>query len=150
MTETSPTERTITEPTMTEPTMTEQALIAQFESGSVSPDTFHHADHVRLAFAYLRQYPVLEALEKFPAALQKFARAHGKPNLYHQTITWAYLFLIHERLARAVRAQTWVEFAEANPDLLTWKNGILKKYYAEETLQSALARRVFIFPDRCA
>jgi hypothetical protein len=128
--------------------MTDPDLIAEFESGSVPPESFHHADHVRLAFAYLRQYTVLEALEKFPAALQKFARAHGKPHLYHQTITWAYLFLIHERLARAGHTQTWEEFAQANPDLLTWKNGILKKYYAEETLQSDLAKRVFIFPDK--
>jgi hypothetical protein len=133
---------------MTEPTMTEQDLIAQFESGSLPPDSFHHADHVRLAFAYLRQYPVLEALEKFSAALRQFAKHHSKPNLYHQTITWAYLFLIHERLARAGHTQTWEEFSQANPDLLTWKNGILKKYYAEETLQSDLAKRVFVFPEK--
>ena len=133
---------------MTEPSTTEQDLIAQFESGSVPPDSFHHADHVRLAFAYLRQYTVLEALEKFPAALQKFARTHGRPNLYHQTITWAYIFLIHERIARAACTQTWKEFSAANPDLLTWKNGILKKYYADETLQSDLAKRVFIFPEK--
>jgi hypothetical protein len=131
------------------PLITDGELISEFESGSVPPDSFHHAGHVRMAFAYLRQYSVLEVLEKFPAALRRFARFHGKPNLYHQTITWAYLFLIHERIARAAQPQTWEEFAQANPDLLTWKNGILKKYYAEETLQSDLARRVFIFPDRC-
>ena len=128
--------------------MTDHELIAQFEEGSIAADSFHHADHVRLAFAYLRQYTVLEALEKFPAALRRFAESHGKPNLYHQAITWAYLFLIHERLARAGKPQTWEDFAQANPDLLIWKNGILEKYYAEETLQSALARRVFIFPDK--
>jgi hypothetical protein len=127
---------------------TDEEIIAQFERGALPPDSFHHADHVRLAFAYLRQYPVLEALEKFPAALQRFARAHGRPNLYHQTITWAYLFLIHERIARSTNPQTWEEFAHANPDLLTWKNGILKKYYADETLQGDLAKRVFIFPDK--
>src|ERR1035438_6071058 len=123
--------------------MTEQDLIAEFEGGSLPPESFHHADHVRLAFSYLRQYSVLEALEKFPAALQRFARFHNKPNLYHQTITWAYIFLIHERVARAGHTQTWDEFAHANSDLLTWKNGILKKYYAEETLQSDLAKKVF-------
>jgi hypothetical protein len=126
---------------------TDEEIIAEFERGALPPDSFHHADHVRLAFAYLRQYPLLEALEKFPAALQTFAHAHGRPNLYHQTITWAYLFLIHERIARATHPQTWEEFAQANPDLLTWKSGILKKYYADETLQSDLAKRVFIFPD---
>jgi hypothetical protein len=134
--------------TVPTPLRTDGELIAQFESGAIPPDSFHHADHVRLAFAYLRQCTVLEALEKFPAALQRFARLHGKPNLYHQTITWAYIFLIHERIARAGRPQSWDEFANANPDLLTWKNGILTKYYADETLQSDLARRVFIFPDK--
>lgn len=128
--------------------MTEQELTAKFESGTIPPDAFHHADHVRMAFAYLRQYPVLQALERFSVALQRFAAHHGKPNLYHQTITWAYVFLIHERISRAPHPQTWDEFASANPDLLTWKNGILKKYYAEETLQSDVARRVFVFPDK--
>jgi hypothetical protein len=132
------------------PELTDEQRIAQFESAAISPDSFHHADHVRLAFAYLRQYPLLEALEKFPTALRRFATHHGKPNLYHQTITWAYIFLIHERLSRAPRQQTWEEFAEANPDLLTWKSGILTKYYADETLQSDLAKRVFIFPDKSA
>jgi hypothetical protein len=128
--------------------MTEQELIAQFESGSLPPTAFHHADHVRMAFAYLRQYPLLQALERFSAALKLFAKAQGKDNLYHETITWAYLFLIHKRISRAGQVQSWEEFAQANPDLLMWKNGILKRYYAEETLQSDLAKRVFIFPDK--
>jgi hypothetical protein len=128
--------------------MTEHDLIAQFENDSLPPGWFHHADHARMAFTYLRQYPVLEALERFSTALQRFAKAHGKTNLYHVTITWAYMFLIHEQIARAGQTQSWEEFAQANPDLLTSKNGILKRYYAEETLQSDLAKRVFIFPDR--
>jgi hypothetical protein len=130
--------------------MTERELIADFENGRLTPDSFHHAGHVRMAFAYLRHYPVLEALERFPAALQRFARSQGKANLYHQTITWAYMFLIRERMARAGETQGWGEFAEANPDLLRWKEGILTKYYAEETLRSELAREVFLFPDKSA
>jgi hypothetical protein len=128
--------------------ITEQELIAQFESGSLPPTAFHHAEHVRMAFAYLRQYPLLQALEKFSAGLKLFAKAQGKENLYNETITWAYVFLIHERMSRSGRTQTFEEFAEANPDLLMWKNGILKRYYAEETLQSDLAKRVFVFPDK--
>ena len=130
--------------------MTDCEFVSQFESGSLPPTGFHHTDHVRMAFAYLRQYPVLEALERFSTALRHFALSQGKPNFYHQTITWAYIFLIHERIARAGQAQSWEEFAQANPDLLTWNNGILTRHYTEETLQSDLAKRVFVFPDRCA
>ena len=130
--------------------VTDQELIAQFESGSLPPTAFHHTDHVRMAFAYLRQYPVLNALERFSTALKQFAKAHGKANLYHQTITWAYLFLIHQRMSQALHPQTWEQFANANPDLLQAKDSILKKYYTEETLRSDLARSVFVFPDRCS
>lgn len=44
--------------------------------------------------------------------------------------------------------QTWNEFADANADLLTWKDIVLKKYYREETLASELAKTVFLFPDQ--
>ena len=43
----------------------------------------------------------------------------------------------------------WDEFARANPDLLVWKDGILSRYYDEATLQSDLARSVFLFPNQC-
>jgi hypothetical protein len=123
-------------------------LIQQFEQGLASAATFHHGDHVRLAFEYLRRYPALEALRRFSDALQRFAAAQGKADRYHETITWAYLLLIRERIARASGAPTWEEFAASNEDLLIWKGGVLAKFYRRETLDSELARRMFVFPDR--
>jgi hypothetical protein len=126
--------------------MTNEELIYRFETDAV--DSFHHADHVRLAFAYLSQYPVLQALEKFSSALKRFAGARGKTQLYHETITHAYFFLIRERMARS-GAGDWERFASLNSDLLQWKDGILSRYYLQATLQSDLARNVFVFPDKC-
>jgi hypothetical protein len=80
--------------------------------------------------------------------LQRFAAAHGKAGLYHETITWAYMLLIQERMVRAGRTQSWEEFARENADLLRWKDGILNRFYREETLRSDLAREIFVFPDR--
>jgi len=127
--------------------MTGEELIAQFECGATAADSFHHPDHVRLAFEYLRRYPALEALGKFSEALQRFAAAQGKAQRYHETITWAYLLLIRERMARAGRNQKWEEFAESNADLLVWKDGVLKTLYRQETLDSDLARHTFVLPD---
>ena len=130
--------------------MTDQELIAKFEDGSLPATAFHHADHVRTAFAYLQRYPgLLDALQRFSTGLKQFAKAQGKENLYHETITWAYLFLIRERKSRAGQTQTWEQFASANPDLLRWKDGVLKRYYSEETLRSDLAKGIFVFPDMC-
>ena len=128
--------------------MTDDDFVASFENGTIDNSTFHHADHVRMAFLYLRRYPVLQALERFSASLLKIATATGRPRLYHETITWAFLFLIRERLARAGHEQTWAEFAGSNEDLLNWKDNILKKYYRPETLSSDLARNMFLFPDK--
>jgi hypothetical protein len=129
-------------------TESSKELILRFEAGLNPEDSFHHADHVRLAFAYLSEYPVLQALERFCAALKRFADARGKSQLYHETITHAYFFLIRERMARA-GACDWDEFSRHNPDLLLWKDGILTRYYQQATLQSDLARSVFLFPDKC-
>jgi hypothetical protein len=128
--------------------MTGHKLIEEFESGRTRGDTFHHADHVRLAFEYLCRYPALEALERFSEALKRFAAAQGKAQRYHETITWAYLLLIRERLARAGHSQSWEEFAEQNADLFQWKGGVLGTLYRKETLDSDLARSTFVLPDR--
>ena len=122
-------------------------IIHQFESGLISAESFHHAGHVQLAFAYLTKYPVLQALEKFVVALRRFATAQGKTRLYNETITFAYFFLIRERMARR-SVSDWNEFCLQNPDLLTWRDGILNRYYDRATLQSDLARTVFVFPDK--
>lgn len=128
--------------------MTDDEWIEHFESCTLPNDSFHHADHVKMAFLYLQRYPPLEALGRFSSTLARFATASGKPNLYNETITWAFLLLIRERLARANYTQTWVQFAANNKDLLRWDDNILKKYYHPETLTSALAKSTFIFPDK--
>ena len=128
--------------------MTDDELIASFEDGSLANESFHHSDHVRMAFLYLCRYPALEALKRFSTSLVRFAAANGKPEIYHETITWAFLLLIRERMARTGCQQTWAEFAAGNRDLLSWKDNVLKKYYRGETLSSDLARSTFLFPDK--
>src|ERR1700739_3850775 len=75
-----------------------QESIQRFENDAMAEDSFHHVDHVRLAFAYLCEYPALPALERFATALKRFAAARGKAQLYHETITHAHFFLVRERM----------------------------------------------------
>jgi hypothetical protein len=128
--------------------MSDDEFIANFEDCSLPAAAFHHSDHVRMAFCYLCRHAVLEALQRFSAALKKFAAANGKPHLYNETITSAFIFLIRERIVRAGCQQTWTQFAADNPDMLNWEDNILKKYYRSETLKSDLAKSTFLFPDK--
>ena len=122
-------------------------LVEQLEACTLPPDHFHHADHVHAAWIYLKQYPPLEAIARFSSALRAYATSLGKPDRYHETITWAYLLLVHERMQRSENAADWAQFAAANADLLDWKNPIIRRYYRPETLDSGLSRRVFLMPD---
>jgi hypothetical protein len=126
----------------------DKELIEGFESCTLSGTAFHHRDHVRVAWLYLRRNSVLETLVRFSAGLKRFATANGKPNLYHETIIWAYVFLIHERMQRHGSEQSWPEFVDRNTDLFDWKDNILKSFYQDETLSSETARRMFILPDK--
>jgi hypothetical protein len=128
--------------------MTDPEWIQAFERCTLPNGSFHHAEHVKMAFLYLQKYEPLEALDRFSSSLRRFAAAHQKPGLYNETITWAFLLIIRERIVRANCCQTWPEFSSANADLLCWDENILKKYYRKETLSSELAKRIFLFPDR--
>jgi len=128
--------------------MTDDEFMASFEAGTLAGECFRHRDHCRMAFLYLSQYPAWEAIQRFSTSLARFAAAKGKPGLYNETVTWAFLLLIRERMARAGPPQTWDEFAEKNADLMSWQDNILRKYYRDETLASELAKTTFLFPDK--
>ena len=127
--------------------MNDRKFLDAFEACAIASTDFHHADHVRLAWIYLRKYSLLEAIERFKTSLQRFAAHHGVPGLYHETITWAYLFLIHERMQRSGVRDDWQSFRTANRDLFDRKPSVLERYYASGTLESELARRIFVLPD---
>jgi hypothetical protein len=127
--------------------MTEDEMIEQFENCTLPEKEFHHEMHVRMAWAYLCRHPVLEAIRRFSDALKAYAASLGHAGLYHETITWGHIFLIHERMVRAANGQTWEEFAAANADLLDWRGGIFRQYYSDEVIASDIAKRVFVLPD---
>ena len=125
----------------------EEALLRAFESDGFDPSVFHHPQHVRVVWAYLGRHPVLDVLARFAAGLRRIATAAGKPGLYHETITWAYVLLVAERRAGAAGGD-WAAFASGNPDLLAWRPSLLEtRYYRPETLWSDRARRLFVMPD---
>jgi hypothetical protein len=130
--------------------MTDEELIEQFENRTLAKEEFNHPAHVRAAWIYLCRYPVLEAIRRFSEALKAYAASLGAAGLYHETITWGHIFLIHERMVRAAEDQTWEEFATANPDLLDWRGGIFRQYYSDEVIASDIAKRVFVLPDNAS
>ncbi len=124
--------------------MTDQEFLAALESCQLPAAQFNHAAHVRAGYLYLRQQPFAHALSRLSTSICRFAEAIGKPGLYHETITVAFLALIHERLYRHGDGGGWEGFAQSHPDLL--RKDALLKLYPQAVLDSAEARARFVLP----
>ncbi len=118
--------------------------IDDFEAGHVDPERFDHEAHVYVAWLYVREYPLSEALEKFDVALQRLVIKLGAEGKYHATLTWFFLLLIAQR---AATAETWQVFKRSNTDLINDGKELLSRYYSDACLSSDLARQRFLLPD---
>jgi len=124
--------------------MTDAQFLAAFEDTTLEP--FHHGDHIRAGWIYLREYPLLEAIPRFIGALRRYATSRGAPDRYHETVTLAFLLLIFERMDHG-KGETWDAFAARHPDLMRWNPSALAAYYRAETLATNDARARFVLPD---
>jgi hypothetical protein len=126
----------------------DDALLDGFESARLPAAAFRHAEHIRAAFLYLTRHPDFgEAAVRFRAALRRFAAAHGVPDRYHETVTWAYLALINERAHGSSFASS-ADFLRRHPELLDAKRGVFSRYYDPGALaRSPKARQMFLLPD---
>jgi hypothetical protein len=126
----------------------DDTLLARFEALAIPADDFRHREHVRLAFAMLRGADFGEAALRYRTALKRFAAAAGAAGKYHETITWAYLALVHERMD-AEPCTTSFELLARAPELLDHRGGALaRRYDVASIIASPVARRVFVLPDR--
>jgi hypothetical protein len=113
------------------------------ETGALDPAMFPHPEHVRLGYEMLRRYPFAEAVARFSRGLRLIAAKSGRPEVYHETITIAFLAVIGERRVQG-RHDGWVGFKEENSDLMDKR--CLEGWYEAEQLGSDLARKTFCLP----
>ena len=127
---------------MNEPTLT----LADFETGHVSAEQFTHEAHVYVAWRYLRNHSLSDALERYSQGLKGLTRQFGASEKYNETITWFFVMTIAERM-RKQRTPGWSDFKRDNPDLLHDAAQLLSRNYSSKRLASPLARRQFLLPD---
>jgi hypothetical protein len=124
--------------------LTDDELVHAVESCTLEV-SFHHADHIRLAWIYLRMLPLAEAEERMAATLRRYSAHKGKPERYHHTMTLAWM-----RLVAAARRDTpgpivFEEFIAAHPSFA--QANALLKYYSKELLEMPAARINCVDPD---
>ncbi len=128
------------------PDAADREFLNAFERCAIAPETFHHRDHLRLAYIYLTQHDVDTALPKMRGSLQRFLVHVGAPRAkYHETITRAWLLAVEHFMHEAAPTASFEEFAAAAPRLFA--PGAMETHYTPDLLRSEEARERFVAPD---
>ena len=123
--------------------MNTEHLVAEFEAHTLDPADFRHAQHVQLAHARLLKYDFVDATTIYANGIRTIAAKHGAGDKFNVTITYAFLGLIAQRMAKST-ATTHADFVAKNPDLLS--KDLLTQWYTDAQLNSDTARTLFLMP----
>jgi len=123
----------------------DRVFVAEFEACRYPKDRFRHADHIRLAWIYIRENNYATAEDRMRRSIPRFAQAAGAGQKYHETMTIAWMRLVRVASHLSARIATFEEFAQAHSWLL--KKDAIFEFYSPERLLSDSARTNWIEPD---
>jgi len=123
----------------------DQEFLRTFEDLSLPAELFHHREHVRVAWLYLKTTDATRAVERMTVGILRFANQQGATQKYHHTLTLAWVRLVAAGLVETPEGYDFERFLGAHPEL--GNKNLLGKYYSEELLQSAAAREGWVEPD---
>ena len=128
--------------------MNDEEFLAAFEACTL--DEFHHRDHIKVAYIYLRRHPLDEAIAKVRSGLQGLAVAWAAPvddleKGYHETMTQAWVRVVYLALSSSGAAQSADAFCDQQPKLM--QKTLLDSFYSRARLITWEAKRGFVEPD---
>ena len=131
------------------PFLTDEEFLRQFESTAWPREEWHHRQHVKVAYLYLRRFPLEAASVRIRERIKAFNAAkqveESLTSGYHETMTQAWLRLVYFTLCEFGAVETADGFYEQNPQL--WEKKVLRFFYNRERFMSAEAKAHFIAPD---
>ena len=123
----------------------DEDFLRAFENLSFPVDQFHHREHLRVAWLYLKSSDATRAGERMSAGIRRFANHHGATEKYHHTLTLFWMRLVAVALVETPEGCAFEEFLAAHPELCD-KN-LPRKYYSPDLLGALAARQGWVEPD---
>src|SRR5215469_13770543 len=96
----------------------DEDFLRAFEDLSFPADQFHHREHIRAAWLYLKSNDATRAGERMAEGIRRFANHHGATQKYHHTLTLAWMRLVAAAFVETPEADTFEQFAVAQTQLL--------------------------------
>ena len=136
----------LTPDTMHQTSAADEAFYRSFAACQLPAGTFHHREHIQLAYIMLVRHPLDEAYTRTKNLLLNFLHHHGASDAkYHVTMTRAWLMAVRYFMDKGPVFQDAASFIEAYPVLLD--PSIMFTHYSRECLLSDDARMAFVEPD---
>lgn len=123
----------------------DEDFLRAFEDLSFPVNQFHHREHIRVAWLYLKSSDATRAAERMSAGIRRFANHHGATQKYHHTQTLAWMRLVAVALVETPEGYNFTQFLSDHPQLADKSH--LAKYYSAELLQTKRAREGWVEPD---
>ena len=124
--------------------MNDTMFLKLFEDASLH--SFPHADHIRMAWLYLRRDGWEDGYRQIQAGLKHFALSHGQADKYHETITRFWAQLVQHCIDHQPEIDNFETFSEAFPIL--FRADAMKQHYSDEVLRDVTARHSWVEPDK--
>ena len=129
--------------------MDDATFLNRFEACQFPADQWHHREHIKAAYLYLRRYPFKKALSRIRQGIQALNASQHVPETrtrgYHETMTQAWLTLVHLILREYGPEQTAEKFYDEHPELA--QKRALRFFYSNKQLMSEQAKARFVKPD---
>jgi hypothetical protein len=125
-------------------TAEDERFLAAFEAGQIANQSFHHRDHLRLAWVQIRRLGLEGASDTVAGAIRQFAAPHGHADRYHDTMTRFWVRVVGMGINRHPRLP-FDDLLAAEPHLLDKNLPYL--HWSRERMGSEEARRRWVEPD---
>lgn len=135
----------MTNPNSGAPVWSDDDFLRAFEGLTFPADQFHHREHIRVAWLYLKSSDATRAAERMSAGIRRFANHHGATQKYHHTLTLFWMRLVAVALVETPDGLAFEEVLAAHPELRD--KTLISKYYSQELLQTSAAREGWVDPD---
>jgi len=128
------------------------SLIEQFETATLPLERWRHETHVRVAYHYLTQYRLDDAIDHMRRGIQRYNAAHQIPDTidrgYHETLTQAWLRLLHAIIVADGPFESADTMLEMHPYIRC--KVLLRLFYTRERMMSTRAKQQWVEPDICS
>jgi len=121
-------------------------FVEQFANITLPPDLFNHEAHLRLAYLYITNYGIEEAIDKICIQIPQFAAKHGANDKFNKTVTVAAIKAVKHFMEKS-NTKDFQSFITENPRLINNFKDLLGCHYQTDIFTSEKARKEYLEPE---